>query len=364
MAKRKIVQIESFYGKFLESFLAENPFVSKLPYKKQLQILFDSGWSSGQNVVPYLNPAIWDTHYLIPTCDWLQRSWALENGLSPDTPLEIILFHQLQKISPDVIYLSDIPCFNFGLLDSLRNKPFMVGWHATALSPQIQWPKLDLVLSGIKAIRMRALELGAKSTHEFMSASPNYRHLSSASSSTENINIGFAGSFFGGLHEARARLLFETASKLPNQKIDIFTANPFCDPKVGFLKFHPPVFGSEVVTQYSKCNIVVDIRADFGLPDEEIYHRETSNMRIFEATRAGSFLLAENCTNLGRYFEIGREIDTFSSNEELLDKINYYLDDRNVDERLKISQHGYKRAISEHSIEKRAEWFAKILEDQ
>jgi hypothetical protein len=364
MAKRKIVQIESFYEKFLESFLLQNPFLSNLPYKNQIQTLFDSGWSSGQNVVPYLNPSQWESHYLIPTCEWLQRSWALENGLPLGIPLDLILFHQLQTISPDVIYLSDIPCFNFGLLDALNKKPFVVGWHATALNPNIQWSRIDLVLSGIKAIRNRALELGAKSAEEFMSASPNYRQLTLNSSLGVSAIVGFAGSFFGGLHEVRARLLFETGSRLTNKKIDIFTGNPFCDPNVGFVKFHPPVFGSEVVTQYSKCDIVLDIRADFGLPGEEMYHRETSNMRIFEATRAGTLLLAENCSNLDKYFEIDQEIVTFSSSEEMLDKINYYLDDRNIKERLNISKQGYKRTISEHSIEKRAEWFGKIIEDQ
>jgi hypothetical protein len=363
MGIKKIVQIENFYQKFLEAQLQQNPFLAKIPYRNKIQFLFDSGWSSGQNVVPYLNPSHWETHYLIPTCEWLQRSWAQENGLSSDIPLELILLYQLQKIAPDVIYLSDIPCFNFSFLDALNRMPFVVGWHATALNPNIEWSRMDLVLSGIKAIRLRALELGAKSAQEFMSASPNYRQISKDNFVGKNINVGFAGSFFGGLHESRAKLLFETASKLLGEKIDIFTANPFCDPQVGFLQFHQPVYGSEVVTQYSKCNIVIDIRADFGLPAENMYDRETSNMRIFEATRSGSLLLAENCYNLKKYFKIDEEIVTFSSNEELLDKIKYYLDDRNESKRLDIAERGFARAITEHSIEKRANWLSKILND-
>ena len=48
--------------------------------------------------------------------------------------------------------------------------------------------------------------------------------------------------------------------------------------------------------------------------------------RLFEIILAGGFVLSEFSEELTDYFDIGREIDTFRSSQELLDKVRFYLE--------------------------------------
>jgi spore maturation protein CgeB len=103
------------------------------------------------------------------------------------------------------------------------------------------------------------------------------------------------------------------------------------------------------------------MRASFNLPDEVMFGRETSNMRIFETTKAGALLLAEDCSNLGDYFEIGKDIQTFSSMSDFIEKLGYFIDPRNENYRKQIANSGFNRSTISHSIESRAIWFENIL---
>jgi len=52
---------------------------------------------------------------------------------------------------------------------------------------------------------------------------------------------------------------------------------------------------------------------------------ETGNMRMIEATGLGTFLLTEYQDNIRKYFEPGVEVETFSSQGELEEKIRFFL---------------------------------------
>jgi len=80
-------------------------------------------------------------------------------------------------------------------------------------------------------------------------------------------------------------------------------------------------------------------------------HKAQIKARIFEITGSGGFLLTQDVANLSEYFVPGKEIEIFRDANELVDKIKYYLNDD--EKRENIRQAGYKRAISEHSFERR-----------
>ena len=70
-------------------------------------------------------------------------------------------------------------------------------------------------------------------------------------------------------------------------------------------------------------------------------------LRIFEVVASNSLLLTENVENLEDYFEIGKEIETFSTIDEAKDKINFYL--KNDSAREKIANLGHARFLKEHT---------------
>jgi spore maturation protein CgeB len=84
---------------------------------------------------------------------------------------------------------------------------------------------------------------------------------------------------------------------------------------------------------------------------------EQIKARNFEIPAAGGFQLTNYVVGMEKYFEIGGEIAVFSSPEESLNQIRYYLS--NEDKRMKILRAGHRRTENEHTYFQRLE---KILE--
>lgn len=74
-------------------------------------------------------------------------------------------------------------------------------------------------------------------------------------------------------------------------------------------------------------------------------------LRIWDILGAGGFVLTNYQSEIPEYFEIGKELDVFSSEEELLQKIDYYL--THEEERSRIAECGYQKAKELYSMEHR-----------
>ncbi|MDA3972324.1 MAG: glycosyltransferase [Desulfobulbaceae bacterium] len=94
------------------------------------------------------------------------------------------------------------------------------------------------------------------------------------------------------------------------------------------------LWGTALHQELFKSKIILNItRSTF-------YGVETGiNLRIFETLAAQGFLLTDHTQELADLFKIGEEIESYSSSEELLDKVTYYL--ANDEARNKIAQKGY-----------------------
>lgn len=81
------------------------------------------------------------------------------------------------------------------------------------------------------------------------------------------------------------------------------------------------------------------------------------NLRTFEICMSGNFQLMQYTPIIEHFFEIDKEIVCWNNKKDLIEKISYYLE--NKDEREKIAKNGYKRAIENHTWSKRIEqiWF-------
>lgn len=82
-------------------------------------------------------------------------------------------------------------------------------------------------------------------------------------------------------------------------------------------------------------------------------------LRIWDILGAGGFLLTNYQSEIGEYFEIGKEVEVFSSEEELLQKIQYYLEHQK--EREQIARCGYEKAKEMYSLRHRVEQILEII---
>lgn len=86
------------------------------------------------------------------------------------------------------------------------------------------------------------------------------------------------------------------------------------------------------------------------------------NYRTFETLGCQTFLLTNHTPGLDELFEIGKHLITYDSADDLIQKINYYLN--NETERNKIAKNGYEHVINNHTYLKRMEQFIKIIKKE
>jgi spore maturation protein CgeB len=76
-------------------------------------------------------------------------------------------------------------------------------------------------------------------------------------------------------------------------------------------------------------------------------------LRIWDILGCGGFLLTNYQQEIPEYFEIGKDLETFGSEAELLEKTAYYL--THEEERAQIAANGYKKVKELHTWKTRAE---------
>ena len=69
--------------------------------------------------------------------------------------------------------------------------------------------------------------------------------------------------------------------------------------------------------------------------------------RIWDVLGCRGFLLTNYQPEIEDYFQIGRDLEVYESQDELVDKISYYLE--HEDKRLEIAQNGYQTVLQGHS---------------
>ena len=89
--------------------------------------------------------------------------------------------------------------------------------------------------------------------------------------------------------------------------------------------------------------------------------REAGNMRLFEATGVGAFLLTDFKDNLHTLFEPDREVGVWRSIDDCLSAIGRYTDDGTA--RAAIARAGHARTLGQHTYYQRARQILDMVHD-
>lgn len=164
-------------------------------------------------------------------------------------------------------------------------------------------------------------------------------------SSPQSIDVLFVGSC-----DLRRIFLLENIK----EKVTIFGARwnrnfPLISEELRAKVSDESVWGDDLYKLLADSKIVLNItRSHF-------YGAETGiNLRIFEALAAGCFLLTDYCEELEELFVIGEEIEVFRSGRELMEKVEFYL--ANPSLRQRIAQQGHEQFLKKH------QWTSRALE--
>jgi spore maturation protein CgeB len=101
--------------------------------------------------------------------------------------------------------------------------------------------------------------------------------------------------------------------------------------------------GQELNRIYCASRINIDIG--------RLYQQDIVTMRIFDILACGGFVLAERSDDLGALFALDREIACYSTRDELVEKVGYYL--AHEDEARAIARAGQAAVLARHTVGQR-----------
>lgn len=162
--------------------------------------------------------------------------------------------------------------------------------------------------------------------------------------------------FVGTMYRNREKVMAEILKK--GFKLEIFGGNEWKKAKhVAKAYTGKAVIGDEMLHEYRKSKIGLNIHQDYGIKKTK---KLGANMRTFEIPASGCFQIVDYRHYIDELFEVDREIVCFENTKDLVDKIEYYLE--NDDEREKIAEAGRRRVLREHTYIKRMKDMLSVLD--
>lgn len=370
----RILQVDDFYPGYLDAFYTVHPEICGKSSGEQAAALAQDGFSAIHAVVPYLSKERFDTEYLVCQAMPMQKAWAREHNQpfpgGSDWQAALVR-RRIEIFKPDVAYFADPVKFDGHFLDTLSFKPRLVmGWRAADVPFNWNLSGYGIMLSGLQKLLDFAERQGAKRGILFKPGMP--RWLADAVAGTPRaVDVCFAGSISPTQHATRFEMLDFIAKAAQKHGFSL-ALHLNCDPHLATPAMKPylkkPVFGLEMQKTLAAAKIVLDDRANHGiiLPNGskkiDLAGKDTINMRMFEATGSGSFLLTRDISGVRKYFEPSKEIDVWKDQNELERKILYWL--AHEREREEIAQAGKKRCLVEHGMDKAVRHFEELIWQQ
>ena len=123
-----------------------------------------------------------------------------------------------------------------------------------------------------------------------------------------------------------------------------------------FLELYRQSYKGYVETQkelskiYSSSKINIDMSKDYN---------NSTRYRTFEIMASGGFLISQKSNELITQFENGKEIETYETADELIDKIRFYLSNLNIAQYIAVN--GKKNTVSNHSFYDRLKNMLKVI---
>lgn len=193
--------------------------------------------------------------------------------------------------------------------------------------------------------------MGARNVCFVQNAYDSSLHRPIALSSSDRRDLGAPVGFIGAAEDSRGRSVAFLADNGVGVKVWGNLWREYRDKTNGKYDVGGP-------SQYSEDYVRIICAFDINLAFLRKINRDLQTTRSVEIPACGAFMLAERTDEHETLFEEGKEAEYFDSDEELLDKVRYYLS--HEDERKRIAAAGRDRCIrSGYSNEAR---LTKMLE--
>lgn len=349
--KNSTLFINTYYKKFLESIYKTNPDLAAKSYDEQKKFLQAQCFGDSDFYSNGMTEAGWTADNLIVNCPQLQLQWAREHGYSALTEehLHEILLLQVQEFAPDVVYIQDMVFFNDTLLHAIRQfTRLIVGQIATDFGSYPYFPLYDIVFTSFPHYVQLFRQHGITAYYQPLAFERKLFPLLSTLPKDQPVT------FIGGissLHLNNMQTLEYLAESTPMEFYGYVNAQLPVSSSI-MNKHHGELWGLDMFRMLARSRMTFNRHGAIAGP-------YANNMRLFEATGAGTLLITDYKDNLEDLFAIGKEIVAYRSPEEASALIHYYL--AHPEEAEAIAQAGQRRTLNDHTYEKRMRSTAEIL---
>jgi spore maturation protein CgeB len=264
-----------------------------------------------------------------------------------------LLVEQVRRNKPDVLFIQTLYTFDNDQLRELkRHAGMLVGEQAVMpIADHIDYRNYDLIVSSFPPIVDSMRARGVRAELNRLAFDPRVDRL--IPKTKRDTPLSFVGSVFP-MHSSRLVLLEAVAEKVPT--IEVYGNVTIAVGPDSSLRghIHPPLWGRDMYRLLRRSQITLNHHGDV-LP-------YANNMRMYEATGMGCLLVTDYKDNLGEMFEPEKEVVTYKSAEECVDKLRFYLDDRNAAAREAIMAAGHRRTLTEHTYDARMRDLLSLIE--
>jgi hypothetical protein len=261
-----------------------------------------------------------------------------------------ILAMQIKYYKPDVLLNQAVHSISSYFLQEMKSYVrLLIGQIASPLPQGENFGCYDLIISSLPNLVNYFRRMGVPSELNKLAFEPKVLERLEKNNKPI-ISVSFVGSLFP-THAARIRWLDYLCQRLD---IEVWGNGIECLPENSSIhqRYREKAWGIEMyqIMQRSKItlNHHIDISAQYA-----------NNMRLFEATGVGAFLITDWKENLHEMFEPGKEVVTYRNAEECVELIKYYLEHDN--EREAIAKAGQQRTLREHTYYQRMQELGDII---
>lgn len=337
----------------------------------------------------------YETDEVVSNAEAMQKAWAREHGVSfSDNWLFEVTTAQVKAFRPEVLFVNDYVTYSAAYLRQLKSDcpsiRLVLGWCGAPYTDASVFAEYDLILSSVPELVKTFREQGHRCEHINHAFAPKV--LDRIRRDEPDVDFGFVGTIGkkNKFHSSRELLILKLLETTPLKvwvdthspslqersnvlirqlafdavhaanRVGVSDALPFAGrvrswkgrpslpPKLDariVSAARPALFGLEMFQQLQRTRVSLNTHID-------ISSTHASNMRLYEATGAGSCLLTDAKSNLSELFEPDVEVVTYESAEECAEKVKYLLE--HEDERRAIAEAGQRRTLRDHTFDNRA----------
>jgi spore maturation protein CgeB len=371
--KVKLIKISSMYPGYLRALYAAHPGAEDWSYAEQYRLVMGGagGWADFWKT--YLESlGRFEVEEVVINADSLQRAWMKERGLPvrAGNEREQVVARQVQAFGPDVLFPHDFHFFSPAFLARLRkDNPTItrtIFYDGVAYCDAAHFAGADLILScgdfildyyRAQGFRTALFKLGFESS---LLRDPELH-------GQKREGAVFTGSVSLRPYAHLGRLLvldklagdarFQVRGQIPTPRdLRVHAVKLLLERKWGSLLRYPadwrrfqrvrgvnrgPVYGRDMYAVLAQALVCVNIHID-------VAGNNAGNSRLFEATGIGCCLLTDDKQNLREFFEPDREVVTFQSLEECVEKFKYLMENPQVAEAIGLA--GQRRTLRDYSL--------------